>query len=259
MVAWLLVKHLIPSESEPMDPREKFQREVAEQIESMGRDPEVTSLTRAWLRKSVEHRYSYHFTWMGRPIIQYPQDIVAMQEILWQVRPDLVIETGIAHGGSIVLYASILELIGHGSVLGIDIDIRPHNRAALESHPMRKRLELIEGSSIDPAVVSRVRAAAAGKRALVVLDSNHTHQHVLAELRAYAPLVAVGSYCVVMDTLIEDMPADSYPDRPWNVSDNPRTAVRHFLRTDPCFEVDSAIEARLQITVASGGYLRRVK
>ncbi len=242
-----------------MDPHEQFQREVAEQIELMKRDAELASLTSSWLRKSVERRYSYHFTWMGRPVIQYPQDIVAMQEILWQVRPDLVIETGIAHGGSIVLYASILELIGHGSVLGIDIDIRAHNRAALESHPMRKRFELIEGSSIDPAVVGRVAAAADGKRALVVLDSKHTHQHVLAELRAYAPLVAVGSYCVVMDTLIEDMPPGSYPDRPWDIGDNPKTAVREFLQTDPRFEADSGIEAKLQITVASGGYLRRVK
>jgi cephalosporin hydroxylase len=242
-----------------MDPPKQFQQEVREQIDSMQRDPELASLTRSWLQKSVQHRYSYHFTWMDRPIIQYPQDIVAMQEILWRVRPDLVIETGIAHGGSIVFYASILELIGNGSVLGIDIDIRAHNRAALESHPMRKRFELIEGSSIDPAVVARARSAAAGKRVLVVLDSNHTHDHVLAELRAYAPLVAVGSYCVVMDTLVEDMPAGSYPDRPWDVGNNPKTAVREFLRTDARFEVDTEIETKLQITVASQGYLRRLK
>ena len=242
-----------------MDPREKFEREVAEQIDAMKRDSALASLTRSWLQKSVEHRYSYHFTWMGRPIIQYPQDMIAMQEILWRVRPDLLVETGIAHGGSIVLYASILELIGHGRVLGIDIDIRAHNRAALESHPMVKRFELIEGSSIDPAVIARVSAAAAGKRTLVVLDSNHTHLHVLAELHAYAPLVAVGSYCVVMDTLIEDMRAGSYPDRSWDVGNNPKTAVREFLRTNSHFEVDPEIEAKLQITVASGGYLRRVR
>jgi cephalosporin hydroxylase len=242
-----------------MDPHEQFQREVREQIDSMQRDAELASMTRAWLRKSVEHRYSYHFAWMGRPIIQYPQDIVAMQEVLWRVQPDLVIETGIAHGGSIVFYASILELIGRGRVLGIDIEIRPHNRAALESHPMRKRFDLIEGSSIDPDIVARVRSLAAGKRVLVVLDSSHTHDHVLAELRAYASLVSVGSYCVVMDTLIEDMPVGSYPDRPWSIGNNPKTAVREFLQTDGGFEIDTEIEAKLQITVASGGYLRRSK
>jgi cephalosporin hydroxylase len=242
-----------------MDLRKEFERESQEQIERMGLDGELAALTRAWLEKSLHHRYSYHFTWMGRPIIQYPQDMVAMQEILWRVKPDLVVETGIAHGGSIVFYASILELIGHGSVLGIDVDIRPHNRSALESHPMKRRYELIEGSSIDARVLERVRSAARGKRVLVVLDSNHTHDHVLAELDAYAPLTAVGSYCVVMDTVVEDLPPGHYTDRPWDVGNNPKTAVREFLKKDTRFQVDPQIQTKLQITVAPDGYLQRIR
>jgi cephalosporin hydroxylase len=196
---------------------------------------------------------------MGRPIIQYPQDMIAMQEILWDVRPDLIIETGIAHGGSLVYYASLCQLMGHGEVLGIDIDIRPHNRAAIESHPMAGRIRMLEGSSIDAGMVERVREAARGKRVLVVLDSNHTHAHVLAELEAYAPLVSVGSYCVVFDTVVEDMPSDAFPDRPWGVGDNPKTAVHAFLARDDRFEIDRDIEAKIQITVAPDGYLKRVR
>jgi cephalosporin hydroxylase len=242
-----------------MDPEEQFRREVQTQIEAMGHDADLRQQTRAWMLQSIRHRYSYNFRWMGRPIIQYPQDMVAMQEILWSVRPDLLIETGIAHGGSLVFYASVLELLGHGRVLGIDIDIRPHNRQAIESHPMMRRIELIEGSAIDARVVTRVQSLASGERCLVVLDSNHTHDHVLAELRAYAPLVAVGSYCVVMDTVVEDLPAGEFADRPWDVGNNPKTAVLEFLRTDDHFMIDSGVEAKLQITVAPGGYLRRIK
>jgi cephalosporin hydroxylase len=195
---------------------------------------------------------------MGRPIIQYPQDMVAMQEIIWRVRPDLIIETGVAHGGSLIFYASMLELIGHGAVIGIDIDIRAHNRTAIEQHPMMKRIALIEGSSIAPDIVDKARNAANGKRVLVVLDSNHTHEHVLAELRAYAPLVSVGSYCVVMDTIVEDMPVDAYPDRPWGRGDNPKTAVLEFLKAHPEFQIDEAVEQKLLITMAPGGYLKRI-
>jgi cephalosporin hydroxylase len=242
-----------------MDPHQQFLRETQDEIEQMSQDGELAALTRAWFERSMRRKYSYHFQWMGRPIIQYPQDMVAMQEILWQVRPDLVVETGVAHGGSIVFYASILELIGHGIVLGIDVDIRAHNRAALESHPMKHRFKLIEGSSIDPHIIERVAAEAGGKRVLVVLDSNHTHDHVLAELRAYASLVAVGSYCVVMDTVIEDLSPGHFGDRPWDVANNPKTAVREFLSADQRFEVDSQIQDKLQITVAPDGYLKRVR
>ncbi len=196
---------------------------------------------------------------MGRPIIQLPQDMMAMQELIWRIKPDLVIECGIAHGGSIIYYASLLELQGHGEVLGIDRDIRAHNREAIESHPMIKRISMIEGSSLDPAVVEQVRQAAAGKKVIVVLDSNHTHEHVLEELRLYAPLVSVDSYCVVMDTVVEDMPADAFPDRPWGPGDNPKTAVWAYLKENTDFEIDQHMQDKLLITVASDGYLRRVR
>lgn len=243
-----------------MNPHEQFKLEVQSHIEGLKQDHDVQALSRIWLREITPHKYAYNFSWMGRPIIQFPQDMMAMQEIVWTVRPDLIIETGIAHGGSILFYASLLELMGHGEVLGIDIDIRAHNRQAILEHPMSKRVRMIEGSSVDAAVVAQVQAAAAGKRAIVVLDSNHTHAHVLAELRAYAPLVCEGGYCIVMDTLVEDMPQRFFTEeRPWRVGDNPKTAVAEYLRTDTRFEVDADLEAKLLITVAPGGYLRRVR
>jgi cephalosporin hydroxylase len=241
-----------------MTPEDEFRQQVARNIESLRNDADLKAKSTAWLLHTLPHGYSYNFRWMGRPIIQYPQDMVAMQEILWDVRPDLIVETGIAHGGSLVYYASICELMGHGEVLGIDIDIRAHNREAIEAHPMAKRIRMIEGSSIAPEVIAQVAAAAAGKKVLVVLDSNHTHEHVLAELKAYAPLVAVGSYCVVFDTVVEDLPAGLYPNRPWDVGNNPKTAVREFLSRHPGFVVDDAAEAKISITVAPGGYLRRI-
>jgi len=237
---------------------EEFDEEIARNVAGLESDKGLHELTRSWVAAIARHKYTYNFSWMGRPIIQFPQDMFAMQEIIWQVKPDLVIETGVAHGGSLVYYASLLELIGHGEVIGIDIDIRSHNRSAIDAHPMRHRIHLIEGSSIDEQILAQVRALAAGKRAIVVLDSNHTHDHVLAELRAYAPLVCSEGYCVVMDTVIEDMPADSFPDRPWSVGNNPRTAVEAFLKEDARFEEDSLIPAKLLITVAPGGYLKRV-
>jgi cephalosporin hydroxylase len=243
-----------------MSPLEQFKAEVQSHIDGLKQDKDVQALSRIWLREITPHKYAYNFQWMGRPIIQFPQDMMAMQEIVWAVRPDLIIETGIAHGGSILFYASLLELMGHGQVVGIDIDIRSHNRDAILAHPMSKRLKMIEGSSIDPAIVSEVRLLAEGKRAIVVLDSNHTHAHVLSELQAYAPLVCDGGYCVVMDTLVEDMPERFFTgDRPWRVGDNPKTAVAEYLRIDDRFEVDTDLEAKLLITVAPGGYLRRAR
>jgi len=243
---------------------EEFRRELASRVAANGRDPELREAAQQFLAASVTPQYSYNFTWLGRPVIQYPQDIVAMQELIWQVQPDLIIETGIAHGGSLILYASMLELLhscnGHdGSVLGIDIDIRAHNRAAIEEHPMYKRIEMIEGSSIATDIVEQVHQAAMGKSTvMVVLDSNHTHKHVLAELHAYASLTSVGSYCVVFDTLIEDMPEGSYPDRDWGIGNNPKTAVAEFLATHPEFSLNKSVEDKILISVASGGYLQRV-
>ncbi len=232
-----------------------------ESTRKMKADGELQRLAGKFFEKTIEHRYSYNFTWMGRPIIQYPQDMIAMQEIIWSVRPDLIIETGIAHGGSLIFYASILELIGGpGTVLGIDIDIRSHNRQAIEAHPMSRRIKMLEGSSIDPAVVQQV-AEVAGRstRVMVALDSNHTHDHVLGELEMYSPFVTQGSYLVVFDTVVDDLPKSLYPDRPWGPGDNPKTAVRKFLSSSDRFVVDAAVEDKLLLSVAPEGYLRCIK
>lgn len=241
-----------------------FNKEVQERISAIGQDETLKSSAHTFMKASVEPKYSYNFFWLGRPIIQYPQDMVAMQELLWEVKPDLIIETGIAHGGSLIFYASVLELIAictenEGEVMGVDIDIRPHNRNAIEEHPMYKRISMIQGSSIAPEVVAQVIEKAKGKkRVLVCLDSNHTHEHVLAELNAYAHLTSVGSYCVVFDTLIEDMGQGAYPDRPWGPGNNPKTAVREYLKTHPEFEINKGIDHKLLISVAPDGYLKRV-
>jgi len=232
------------------------QRELARR---MAEDSTLTDLTRRWKDATRPYRYTYGFTWLGIPVIQHPQDVMAWQEILWRVRPDLVVETGVAHGGSLVLSASMLELIGHGRVLGVDIDIRPHNRAAIEAHKLAHRISLIQGSSTDQATADAVYAQANGaERVIVVLDSNHTHEHVLRELELYSPLVKKGSYLLVFDTAIEDCPEDAFPDRPWGKGNNPKTAVREFLKTNKRFEVDRDIEDRLVVSAAPEGYLRCV-
>ncbi|AMA47901.1 cephalosporin hydroxylase family protein [Pseudomonas alabamensis] len=240
-------------------PQQIFAEECATQIAEQGQSQTLKQLARDFYDESAKHKYTYHFSWMGRPIIQLPQDMIAMQELVWRIQPDLIIECGVAHGGSIIYYASLLQLLGHGEVLGIDVDIRAHNRQAIENHPMAHRITLFEGSSIDLAMVERVRAHAQGKRVMVVLDSNHTHAHVLEELRHYAPLVSVDSYCVVMDTVVEDMPADAFPDRPWGHGDNPKTAVWAFLEENGDFQIDQTVQDKLLLTVASDGYLRRVR
>jgi cephalosporin hydroxylase len=253
---------------------QQFKRECIAEIETQGNDNALQMVTRDWINCANRQKYSYHFEWLGRPIIQYPQDIVAMQELIWQVKPDLIIETGIAHGGSLIFSASMLaqldlcEAIESGEkidprvskrkVLGLDIDIRAHNRAAIEAHPMASRIQMIEGSSISPEVVAQVTAIAANyNRVLVCLDSNHTHEHVLAELNAYASLVTSGSYCVVFDTVIEDLPETSFPDRPWGRGNNPKTAVHEYLKTHPEYSIDKSIDYKLLVSVAPDGYLRK--
>lgn len=257
-----------------MNEIERFKAEVEANIESLGRDTDLQALSRIWVREISRHKYAYNFRWLGRPAIQFPNDAWAMQEIIWAVRPDLIIETGIAHGGSLVFSASMLALLelcdaaecGESidprkparKVLGIDIDIRAHNRAAIEAHPMASRIEMIQGSSISPEVIDQVKEFAANySKILVCLDSNHTHEHVLAELEAYAPLTSAGSYCVVFDTLVEDMPGDMFPDRPWGPGNNPKTAVHEYLKSHPEFTIDKAIDHKLLISVAPDGYLRR--
>ena len=252
-----------------------FDEETILRIDAISRNESLKTRAAEFLQASVQPQYSYNFAWMSRPIIQYPQDIVAMQELIWSVRPDLIIETGIAHGGSLIFSASMLALLdmtdaiesgvsmdpssSSRKVLGIDIDIREHNRAAIEAHPMASRITMIEGSSVATDVVAQVREIAARhRRVLVFLDSNHTHAHVLEELEAYAPLTSVGSYCVVFDTLVEDMPADLYPDRPWGPGDNPKTAVWEYLKSHNEFAIDTSIQNKLLITVAPDGYLKRL-
>lgn len=241
------------------DPSELFELEKRKRISQYSEDLDWCKQSRLWMHRAFENKYMYNFTWMGRPIIQSPIDMVAMQELIWAVRPQVIIETGVAHGGSLVFYASLLELLGEGEVVGVDIDIRAHNRKALEEHPMSKRLCLIEGSSIDPEVVDQVRARLAGKqRVMVVLDSNHSEQHVLAELDAYAKFVTKDSYLVVFDSIVEDLPKGFFTDRPWDVGNNPKTAVRKWLPENPDFMVDSEFERKLLLTVCSEGFLKRV-
>jgi len=249
-----------------MSDYEKFKRDGAMEIDALGRDGELANASWSWMERANRANYTYHFEWMGRPIIQYPQDIIATQEIIWSVKPDLIIETGIAHGGSLIFSASMLELNAmsggptDAEVLGLDIDIRAHNRAAIEAHPMARRISMIEGSSVAPDVVARVKAKAAGKSSvLVFLDSNHTHNHVLAELEAYAELTSIGSYCVVFDTAIEDMPDDTFSHRPWGKGNNAKTAVWDFLEHHSEFQIDKGIQHKLLITAAPDGYLRRVR
>ena len=244
-----------------MNELEKFKAEVESNIRNLRDDQDVRALSRIWLREITRHKYAYNFSWMGRPIIQFPQDMLAMQEIIWDVKPDLVIETGIAHGGSLIYYASLLEMTGgDGYVLGIDIDIRSHNRSAIEDHPMAKRIRMIEGSSTDAATIEAVEKHASGKKSvLLILDSNHTHDHVLAELQAYAPLVTKDSYAVVFDTLLEYMPDDLVRDRSWGRGNNPKTAVDAYLQSTDRFEIDEDMESKLLITVAPGGYLRCIR
>jgi len=244
-----------------MNEIEKFQKEKYSLIKKLGEHQGMKSMGIDFIIKSSLYKYSYNFSWMGRPIIQYPQDMIAMQEIIWQVKPDLIIETGIAHGGSLIFSASMLELIGgNGQVLGIDIDIRQHNRVEIEKHPMFKRITMIEGSSIDDAVAKQVYAFAKGKeKVLVCLDSMHTHDHVLKELQLYSPLVTKDSYLVVFDTIVEDMPDELFADRPWGKGNNPKTAVWEFLKTNDRFVIDKDIENKVLITVAPDGYLKCVK
>lgn len=259
-----------------IEKRAQFKNNCNEELSIQGADSRLWQLSSEWIVAASQHKYSYHYEWMGRPIIQYPQDMVAMQELIWQIKPDLIIETGIAHGGSLILSASMLAILdvceaietggminpSHSkrNVLGIDIDIREHNRAAIEAHPMASRIVMIEGSSIDQTIIDQVRAVAKQySRVLIFLDSNHTHDHVLAELEAYAPLTSPGSYCVVFDTIIEDLPKEMFPDRPWGPGNNPKTAVWEYIQTHPEFEIDKTIPNKLLITVAPDGFLKRIK
>lgn len=249
-----------------MNPTQAFQDEKNHRIKTMSHDTGFQALSHAWLETSMRQKYTYNFEWLGRPIIQNPVDMIAMQEIIWSVQPDLIIETGIAHGGSLIFYASMLELNAicggpeNAEVVGVDIDIRAHNRAAIEAHPLSRRVSMIQGSSIASETIEIVKKRAQGKqKVLVCLDSNHTHEHVLAELVSYAPFTSPDSYCVVFDTFVEDVPDDVFSDRPWGPGNNPKTAVIEYLKTHPEFEIDQKISGKLMISAAPDGFLKRVK
>nr|WP_321514109.1 cephalosporin hydroxylase family protein [uncultured Pseudodesulfovibrio sp.] len=244
-----------------MDPIKEFQEDRKARITRQGENVQIKKTGLDFTAQSMRSQYSYNFSWMGRPIIQYPQDMIAMQELIWEVQPDLIIETGIAHGGSLIYYASLLELIGKDAyVLGVDIDIRDHNRTEIEAHQTFNRIEMIQGSSIDKSVVAEVAKHADGKnRILVTLDSNHTHDHVLEELHLYAPFVTKNSYLVVFDTSVEFAPDDLNADRPWSVGNNPKTAVDTFLTESDRFTIVDSIDKKLLISMAPGGYLKCLK
>ncbi|WP_313564075.1 cephalosporin hydroxylase family protein [Acinetobacter sp.] len=257
-----------------MDKVKQFQEEVQQNIVKIGQDPDLQALSRIWVREVSPYKWAYNFSWMGRPAIQFPNDAWMLQELIWSIKPDLIIETGIAHGGSAIHYASMLALldmcdaiesgetfdpsISKRKVLSIDIDIREHNRLAIEAHPMATRIQMIQGSSTSPNIIGKVQDIAKDYNCILVcLDSNHTHEHVLAELEAYAPLVSKESYCVVFDTIVDDMPSNMFPDRPWGPKNNPKTAVLEYLKTHSEFEIDKSIEHKLLITVAPDGFLKR--
>lgn len=248
------------------NPLKKYRLDALERAKSY---PKNDALQQAWQtfhNEIVKAKYAYNFFWLGVPVLQAPQDLQALQEIIWEVKPDLIIETGIAMGGSLIFSASMLAIleacgeIDKGDVLGIDIEIRPHNKEAILAHPLSKKITMIEGSSIDEGVIARVREFAKAKeRVLVCLDSNHTHDHVLAELRAYAPLVSVGNYCIVGDTGIEDLPEGTTSGRPWGKGNNPKTAVWEYLKENSNFEIDKTMDSKLILTGSPDGYLKRVR
>jgi cephalosporin hydroxylase len=253
----------------------EFETDVLARLNEASRDSSLMKARDGFVEASIVSQYSYNYFWMGRPIIQYPQDIMAVQELVWQVKPDLIIETGIAHGGSLILSASLLAMLEYCDaqeagevldptnpkrhVLGIDIDIRDHNREAIESHPMANRIQMLQGSSIAPEIIDEVHERAkSAERVMVFLDSSHTHDHVLSELEVYAPLTSKESYCVVFDTIVERLPKSIFHDRPWGPGDNPMTAVDAYLSTTAAFEIDTEMDNKLQISVAPRGFLKRV-
>ena len=243
------------------NPIQAFVEERAQRVSNNKNNESLQEAAVAFNVESNRAQYSYNFSWMGRPIIQYPQDMIAMQEIIWEIKPDYIIETGIAHGGSLIYYASLLELIGHGEVIGIDIDIREHNRKEIEAHPMMKRIKMLQGSSIDKKNVEEIKNLVGdNKKIIVCLDSNHTHEHVMSELKLYSPFVSLGSYIIVFDTIVEDLPEGYFSQkRPWGISNNPKTAVQQFLKENDNFVVDEQIDNKLLISVAPQGYLKRIK
>ena len=242
-----------------MDKNIEFKKQNGKKILQMQRDKNLKNISKKWFLESYQYEYSYHFSWLGRPIIQYPQDMIAIQEIIWKYKPDFIIETGIAHGGSLILSASVLELIGKGEVIGIDIDIREHNKKEIKKHPLFKRITMLEGSSISKKIKNKIFELTKNKKVLVFLDSNHTEKHVLKELELYSPLVKKGGYIIVFDTIIDILPENFVKNRPWNAKNNPKSAVKKFLKDNNRFKIDKKLQEKLLITAAEDGYLKCIK
>lgn len=242
-----------------MSDLESFAAERRRNIARLGEDESLADDARRMTESLIRNRYVFNFDWLGVPIIQFPADIIAYQEICWKVKPAVIVETGVARGGSLIFYASMLELLGSdGVVVGVDIDIRSHNRQVIESHPLARRIRLIEGSSVDSDVIAQVRSVVRGRQpVLVILDSLHTKDHVLAELEAYSEFVGPGSYVVVEDTVIESLPEELYPERPWSHGNSPANAVEEFIARPDCrFVVDDEYTAKLVFTSTPRGFLR---
>ena len=257
------------------DPITLFENECSEESYKQARDKSFVKLSDSWLNKSWRHKYTYHFKWMDRPIIQMPQDILALQEIIWKVKPDLIIETGIAHGGSICLSASLLALLEmednynktdlnkikrNRKVVGIDVDIRKHNKEKLNNHFLSEKMVMIEASSVDLKTFEKVKKISRDySNILVILDSNHTDEHVLKELNLYVSLVSQNTYCIVFDTIIEKMDDAFSKDRPWSKKNSPKSAIEKFLKANESFEIDHSVDARLMLSMAPGGFLKKIR
>lgn len=242
-----------------MDELENFKKRRQQRIRANAENKALKQCSDEFMQLSIDAKYSYNFSWFGVPVIQYPQDLMAMQEIVYRIKPDIIIDLGVAHGGSLIFYASLLELIGKGTVFGIEVDLRNHNREMIEGHSLFQRTRLFDGSSTDPKIFEQIKQHIhKDDVVLVSADSLHTHEHVLNELKMYSPLVSVGSYMVVFDTIIEDLKADTFSTDPWSIGNNPKTAVAEFLKSNASFEIDTEIENKLMLTAAPSGYLKRV-
>lgn len=254
-----------------MDHYQTFKSECSAEVIAMGENAELLSVTKDWIEAATKAKYTYHFEWLGRPIIQLPQDMIALQEIVWETKPTIIIETGIAHGGSLILSASLLALLdlvdlekgilteNTRKVIGIDVDIRAHNRVAIENHPLASRIQLIQASSTDPSLISQIKGLIRpNDKVMVILDSDHTEEHVLSELRSYSDLVSPGCYLIVFDTIVEFLDSKTFSNRDWGVGNNPWTATQIFLESDSRFRNNLQIENKLQLTVAPGGFLQRI-
>ena len=240
---------------------QNFKKRVNKNIKFMSKDTNLRKKSIDWMLHADKYKYTYNYRWMGIPIIKFPNDILALQEIIWKVKPDLIIETGIAHGGSIVFSATMLELIGkNGLVIGVDIDIRKHNRIEIEKSKFHNRIKMLEGSSVSNRIIKKIKTfIKPNSKVMVFLDSNHTYMHVKREIELYSKLVTKNSYLVVEDTFTEFFPKNYFNNRPWDVGNNPLTAIKEFLKKNKNFKIDKNLNDKLSITETFDGYLKKIK